>query len=66
MRLLNISKIKGECKTGSDLQFDKLELKKDLSDLIHLGLSLSKASKYLAKKNNLSKSLIYNMYKNNH
>ena len=58
--------IKGECKTGSDLQFDKLELKKDLSDLINSGLSLSKASKYLAKKNNLSKSLIYNMYKNNH
>ena len=57
--------IKGENKTDSEIQFDKLGLKKDLLDLINLGLSLSKASKYLAKKNNLSKNLIYNMYKNN-
>ena len=57
--------IKGENKTDSEIQFDKLGLKKDLLDLINLGLSLSKASKYLAKKNNLSKNLIYSMYKNN-
>ena len=56
--------IKGTSKTDSKLQFNKLELKTDLLDLINLGLSLSKASKYLAKKNNLSKSLIYNMFKN--
>ena len=54
--------IKGESKTKSNLQFDKLELKKELIELINAGLSLSKASRYLAKKNNLSKSLIYNMY----
>ena len=57
--------IKGESKTGSELNFNRLELKKDLLELINLGLSLSKASKYLAKKNNLSKNIIYNMYKKN-
>ncbi len=56
--------IKGENKNESQFQFDKLQLKKDLIDLINLGLTLSKASKYLAKKNNVSKSLIYDMYKN--
>ena len=43
-------------------KFDKREIKKELNDLIDAGLSLSAASKYLAKKNNLKKSLIYNMY----
>ena len=43
-------------------KFDNRELKKELNDLINAGLSLSAASKYLAKKNNLKKSLIYNMY----
>ena len=42
-------------------KFDKRELKKELNDLINAGLSLSAASKYLAKKNNLKKSFIYNM-----
>ena len=37
-----------------DLVPDKLIIKKDLNDLISAGLSLSAASKYLAKKNNLS------------
>ena len=40
---------------------DKLIIKKDLNDLISAGLSLSAASKYLAKKNGLKKSEIYNM-----
>jgi len=44
-----------------DLQIDKLTIKKDLNDLINAGLSLSAASKYLAKKNGLKKSEIYNM-----
>ena len=35
---------------------------KELFDLINAGMSLSQASKYLAKKNNLSKSVIYKMY----
>ena len=54
--------IKGDNKSNSNNEYDKLELKKELKELIEAGLSLSKASKYLAKKNNLSKSLIYNMY----
>ena len=44
-----------------DLVTDKLTIKKDLNDLISAGLSLSAASKYLAKKNGLKKSEIYNM-----
>ena len=44
-----------------DLIPDKLIIKKDLNDLINAGLSLSAASKYLAKKNGLKKSEIYNM-----
>ena len=44
-----------------DLHTDKLTIKKDLNDLISAGLSLSAASKYLAKKNGLKKSEIYNM-----
>ena len=43
-------------------KFDERELKKELNDLINAGLTLSEASKYLAKKNNIKKSLIYNMY----
>ena len=43
------------------LRIDKLTIKKDLNDLICAGLSLSAASKYLAKKNGLKKSEIYNM-----
>ena len=35
-----------------------------MDDLINAGLSLSAASKYLAKKNNLTKSIIYNLYLN--
>ena len=44
-----------------DLVTDKLTIKKDLNDLINAGLSLSAASKYLAKKSGLKKSEIYNM-----
>ena len=43
-------------------EFDKLELKKELNDLINAGLSLSAASKYLAKKKGVQKSIIYNLY----
>ena len=38
-----------------------LFIKKDLNDLIDAGLSLSAASKYLAKKNGLKKSEVYNL-----
>ena len=44
-----------------DLNLDKCTLKKDLHDLINAGLSLSAASKYLAKKNGVKKSEIYNL-----
>ena len=44
-----------------DLNLDKFSMKKDLNDLMNAGLSLSAASKYLAKKNGLKKSEIYNL-----
>ena len=44
-----------------DFKIDKLTIKKDLNDLINAGLSLSAASKYLAKKNGIKKSEIYSM-----
>ena len=45
----------------SDINPDKLIIRKDLKDLINAGLSLSAASKYLSKKNGLKKSEIYKM-----
>ena len=54
--------INGIDKTNRKSKLDKLALKKELNDLINAGLSLSEASKYLAKKNNLTKSMIYNIY----
>ena len=54
--------IKGQDKTSQNFDINKFELKKELIDLINAGLSLPQASKYLAKKNNLAKSIIYNMY----
>ncbi len=44
-----------------DLNLDKFSIRKDLQDLINAGLSLSAASKYLAKKNGRKKSEIYNL-----
>ncbi len=44
-----------------DFNPDKFIIKKDLKDLINAGLSLSEASKYLAKRNGLKKSEVYNM-----
>ena len=41
---------------------DNLLLREELHELVSLGLTLSSASKYLAKKNNLSKRSIYNLY----
>ena len=54
--------IKGIKKMKQNDTFNKSELKKELHDLTNAGLNLSAASKYLAKKNNLKKSIIYNMY----
>ncbi len=52
--------LKGINKTR-DLDLDKFSIKKDLNDLINAGLTLSAASKYLAKKNGVKKSEIYNL-----
>ena len=52
--------IKGISK-NRNFNLDRLSIKKDLNDLLKAGLSLSAASKYLAKKNGLKKSEIYNM-----
>ena len=41
--------------------FDHKNLKEDLDDLMKAGLSLSRAAKYLSKKYNLSKNIIYNL-----
>lgn len=41
--------------------FNESDLRKDLKELINAGLSLSAASKYLAKKNGLKKGFIYNL-----
>ncbi len=54
--------IKGVNKEKRNINYNKLELQKDLHELTKGGLNLSAASKYLAKKNNLKKSIIYNMF----
>ena len=55
--------IKGIKKDKRNEYINKAELKKDLDELTKAGLNLSAASKYLAKKNNLKKSVIYDIYK---
>ena len=56
--------IKGIKKVKRNEYFNEVELKKDLLELINAGLNLSAACKYLAKKNNLKKSIIYDLYQN--
>ena len=55
--------IKGTKKTNQNDSYNTQALKKDLDELTKAGLNLSAASKYLAKKNNLKKSVIYDIYK---
>ena len=52
--------IKGRKKERQQ-ELDKADLKRDLQELMKAGLSLSAASKYLAKKNGIKKSIIYNL-----
>jgi len=52
--------IKGTYKE-KDQVFNKLDLKKDLNELTNAGLTLSAASRYLAKKHDIKKSIIYNL-----
>ena len=54
--------IEGRNKSKNNTPSDNFQIKRDLNDLTTAGLSLSAASKYLAKKNNIPKSIIYNMY----
>ena len=52
--------IKGIQKEKNE-EINKSDLKKDLNELTNAGLSLSAASKYLAKKYGIKKSIIYNL-----
>ena len=52
--------IKG-IKKGENKEINKTDLKKDLYELTNAGLSLSAASKYLAKKYGIKKGIIYNL-----
>ena len=54
--------IEGRNKSKNNTPSDNFQIKRDLNDLTTAGLSLSAASKYLAKKNNIPKSIIYDMY----
>ena len=42
-------------------EINKSDLRKDLNELTNAGLSVSAASKYLAKKYGIKKSIIYNL-----
>ena len=42
---------------------DKLEIKNELQELVDIGLSLSSAARFIAKKNNLPKNKVYNLIK---
>ena len=52
--------IKGR-KQEQNQEINKADLKRDLHELIKSGLSLSAASKYLAKKHGIKKNIIYNL-----
>ena len=54
--------IKGVNPQIQNSKFEELLLKDELHNLINAGLNLSQASKYLAKKHNLKKSIIYDLY----
>ena len=43
-------------------KFDESQIRNELKDLINAGLTLSAASKYIARKKNLTKSEIYSLY----
>ena len=54
--------IKGINKEMQNSGINKYYLKEELNDLIQAGLSLSAASRYLSKKNNIPKNLIYKLH----
>ena len=53
--------IKGNNK-NKKFEFSEAQIRNELKELINAGLTLSAASKYIAKKKNLTKSEIYNLY----
>ncbi len=69
LRFFEDKEIKGEItivindikKNKRTYEFNEFELRQELKELMTAGLSLSAASKYLAKKKNLNKSSIYSL-----
>ena len=53
--------VKGKAKSEIE-GFNHIKVKKDLKELVAAGLSVSAASRYLAKNLNLSKKIIYDLY----
>ncbi len=54
--------IKGTKEINNIQTHNMIKLKRELYELVNAGMTLPAASKYLAKKNNLKKSIIYDMY----
>ncbi len=54
--------VKGINKEIQNCVLNEQYLKEELNDLVQAGLSLSAASRYLSKKNNISKNIIYKLY----
>ena len=54
--------VKGINKEIRNCVLNEQYLKEELNDLVQAGLSLSAASRYLSKKNNISKNIIYKLY----
>ena len=42
---------------------DKLKIKNELNELVKIGLSFSAAARFIAKKNNIPKNKVYNLFK---
>ena len=53
--------IEGKRKTNKSYDLNLTDLKKDLDELIKLGLKRALAANYLAKKNGIPKNIIYNL-----
>ena len=53
--------IKGKVESNNS-DFDLISIKEELNELIQAGLSPSSASRYLAKKKNLRKNMLYDLH----
>ena len=54
--------IKGINENNINREINIGNIKRELHELVSSGLTLSAASKYLAKKENLTKSFVYKLY----